>query len=95
MAARHSLPRIRSRAARFAIVGTNLMILKFISERIFHMILVMWMVATLVFFIFRILPGDPAQMVLGLEPSRASLEALREQMGLNRPLMVQYGDWLL
>lgn len=70
------------------------MILRFIGQRVLHMFLVMWMVATLVFLIFRILPGDPAQMVLGLEPSRASLEALREQMGLNRPLYVQYLDWL-
>lgn len=59
-----------------------------------HMLLVMWMVATLVFFIFRILPGDPAQMILGLEPSKASLEAVRATMGLDRPLLVQYGDWL-
>ena len=70
------------------------MILRYVSERFLHMVIVMWMVATLVFFIFRILPGDPAQLVLGLEPSRASLAALREQMGLNRPLAVQYGDWL-
>ncbi|MEX2534587.1 MAG: ABC transporter permease [Trueperaceae bacterium] len=70
------------------------MILRFIGQRLLHMLLVMWMVATLVFLIFRILPGDPAQMILGLEPSRASLEALREQMGLNRPLYVQYFDWL-
>lgn len=70
------------------------MLLRFIAERVLHMVVVMWMVATLVFFIFRILPGDPAQLVLGLEPSRASLEALREQMGLNRPLYVQYADWL-
>lgn len=70
------------------------MLLRFIVERVFHMAIVMWLVATLVFFIFRILPGDPAQLVLGLEPSRASLEALREQMGLNRPLFVQYADWL-
>ena len=70
------------------------MFLRFITERLFHMAIVMWLVATLVFFIFRILPGDPAQLVLGLEPSRASLEALREQMGLNRPLFVQYTDWL-
>ncbi|UCH27196.1 MAG: ABC transporter permease [Trueperaceae bacterium] len=70
------------------------MLLRFSIERVFHMIVVMWLVATLVFFIFRILPGDPAQLVLGLEPSRASLEALREQMGLNRPLAVQYGEWL-
>ena len=70
------------------------MFLRFIVERLFHMAIVMWLVATLVFFIFRILPGDPAQLVLGLEPSRASLEALREQMGLNRPLFVQYTEWL-
>lgn len=70
------------------------MLLRFIAERALHMVLVMWLVATMVFFIFRILPGDPAQMVLGLEPSRASLEALREQMGLNRPVLVQYADWL-
>lgn len=70
------------------------MLLRFIAERVAHMVIVMWMVATLVFFIFRILPGDPAQLVLGLEPSRASLEALREQMGLNRPLLVQYAEWL-
>jgi peptide/nickel transport system permease protein len=70
------------------------MLLRFIVERVLHMTIVMWLVATLVFFIFRILPGDPAQLVLGLEPSRASLEALREQMGLNRPLLVQYADWL-
>ena len=70
------------------------MILRFIGQRLLHMLLVMWMVATLVFLIFRILPGDPAQMILGLEPSLASLEALREQMGLNRPLYIQYFDWL-
>jgi len=70
------------------------MLLRFVAERLAHMVVVMLLVATLVFFIFRILPGDPAQLVLGLEPSRASLEALREQMGLNRPLIVQYADWL-
>jgi peptide/nickel transport system permease protein len=70
------------------------MLVRYVAERLFHMAIVMWLVATLVFFIFRILPGDPAQLVLGLEPSRASLEALREQMGLNRPLFVQYVDWL-
>ena len=70
------------------------MFFRFIAERLFHMTIVMWLVATLVFFIFRVLPGDPAQLVLGLEPNRASLEALREQMGLNRPLYVQYADWL-
>ncbi len=70
------------------------MLIKFVAERLAQMILVMLLVATLVFFIFRVLPGDPAQLVLGLEPSRASLETLREQMGLNRPVFVQYIEWL-
>lgn len=67
---------------------------RFIGARLMHMLLVMWMVATLVFLIFRILPGDPAQMILGLEPSKASLDAVRSAMGLDRPVLVQYADWL-
>jgi peptide/nickel transport system permease protein len=59
-----------------------------------HVILVMFIVSLIVFFIFRLLPGDPAAMKLGTEATVEALEALREEMGLNRPLAVQYADWL-
>lgn len=40
-------------------------------------------------------PGDPAQLILGTEASQESLEALRESMGLNQPWLTQYGNWLV
>jgi ABC-type dipeptide/oligopeptide/nickel transport system permease component len=59
-------------------------------------------VLTLVFFIVRVLPGDPAQVILGDMANEQALQALRERLGLNRPLAEQYlqfmggavtGDW--
>lgn len=54
---------------------------------------VMWAVATLTFFAIRLIPGDPAQAILGGPGSQASQEALdlvREEYGLDQPLLVQY-----
>jgi peptide/nickel transport system permease protein len=54
---------------------------------------VMWAVATLTFFAIRLIPGDPAQAILGGPGSQASQEALdlvREEYGLDQPLIVQY-----
>jgi glutathione transport system permease protein len=59
-------------------------------------------VLTLVFLLVRVLPGDPAQVVLGDFASQAALNALRQRLGLDQPLWVQYatfikgaltGDW--
>lgn len=51
-------------------------------------------VLTLVFLIVRVLPGDPAQVILGDFANEATLQALRERLGLNRPIWVQYVDFL-
>jgi len=40
------------------------------------------------------MPGDPAFVLLGQEATKAEIEALREEMGLNDPLLFQYGRWL-
>ncbi|GAA4056350.1 ABC transporter permease [Agromyces indicus] len=56
-------------------------------------VFVMWAVATLTFFAIRLIPGDPAQAILGGPGSQASQEALdlvREEYGLDQPLVVQY-----
>jgi len=54
------------------------------------------LVASLVVFsVLEILPGDPARIMLGLNASPEALEALRTQMGLDRPLPARYLDWLL
>lgn len=55
---------------------------------------VMWGVVTLVFLLLRIAPGDPARLLLGPTATAAQLEVQREQLGLNRPVIEQYGAWL-
>lgn len=54
----------------------------------------MFAVMTIVFFVLRILPGDPAYAILGDQANEQSLEALRERLGLNQPLYQQYIDFM-
>ena len=76
--------------------------LKFVIKRIFSCIPVLFVVITLIFFMIRIIPGDPALNILGEDADPADVEALRERLGLNDPILVQYvkylkgiiqGDW--
>lgn len=48
-------------------------------------------ISLLVFFMVHIIPGDPAEMMLGERANEASLQAVRQQLGLDKPLHVQYG----
>jgi len=52
-------------------------------------------VVSLVFIIMRLVPGDPALLILGEDASREAVEQLRDQMGLNEPLLKQYVDFLV
>jgi peptide/nickel transport system permease protein len=58
------------------------------------MIPVLLLVMALVFVIFRLIPGDPAQLILGSNPDPEAMEALRTSLGLNKPIPVQFFDWL-
>lgn len=52
-------------------------------------------VLTVIFIIIRIAPGDPAIAILGDNASQQTIDALRERLGLNEPLLDQYGSFLL
>ncbi|AEN05720.1 ABC-type transporter, integral membrane subunit [halophilic archaeon DL31] len=67
---------------------------RYIAKRTVHAMFVMWLVATTVFFGLRAIPGGPIQAMLGAEATPEAVERLREQLGLNRPIWVQYGDWM-
>lgn len=67
---------------------------KFVIKRLFSAIPVLFIVVTLVFFMMRIIPGDPALQILGDDADPAELEALRERLGLNDPLLIQYVNYL-
>lgn len=54
-----------------------------------------WGIVTIVFFVLRVIPGDPALLMLGPDAHPEQLEELRQQMGLNQPLVQQYIDYLI
>ena len=66
----------------------------YIIRKLLYGVAVLWGVATLVFFLFNILPGDPAQMMLGQRADQESVNAIREELGLNQSLGKQYVDYL-
>lgn len=67
----------------------------YILRRLAHTIPVLIGAATLVFVALRLIPGDPAVAMAGEKASVAEIEHLREELGLNQPLPVQYGQFLL
>ncbi|MEA3406002.1 MAG: nickel ABC transporter permease [Pseudomonadota bacterium] len=58
-------------------------------------VFVSWIVGTLVFFLIHLVPGDPVAVMLGDWASPADENALRMQLGLDQPILVQYGQYLL
>jgi ABC-type dipeptide/oligopeptide/nickel transport system permease component len=66
----------------------------FLTRRLLLTIPVLFGVATLVFSLIHVIPGDPAQAMLGEAASPVDIADLRERLGLDRPLLVQYGGFL-
>jgi ABC-type dipeptide/oligopeptide/nickel transport systems, permease components len=66
----------------------------YIIRKLLYGIAVLWGVATLVFFLFNMLPGDPAQMMLGQRADKVSVDAIRDELGLNQCLGRQYVNYL-
>jgi ABC-type dipeptide/oligopeptide/nickel transport system permease component len=68
--------------------------LRYLIRRLVLTIPVLVGVATLVFALIHFIPGDPAQAMLGEGATPEEVHQLRERLGLNRPLIVQYGSFL-
>lgn len=68
--------------------------MKYIIKKITGLIIALLIVSMLAFLAFEIIPGDPARAILGTEATEGKVQALREEMGLNRSLAVRYGEWV-
>jgi peptide/nickel transport system permease protein len=66
----------------------------FLITRVLLTIPMVFILATLVFFVMRVLPGDPINSTLGPRVSEEQREVFRQQLGLDQPIMVQYFDFL-
>lgn len=68
---------------------------RYIFRRLGFLLLTVIFTSLIIFFITQLLPGDVARVILGREAGEPALEALREELGLNDPLPLQYGRWLV
>jgi peptide/nickel transport system permease protein len=66
---------------------------RYLVRRLFTSLLVIVAVATLAFALIHLLPCDPTATILGTEANPQTRLALRHELRLDRPLLVQYGDW--
>ena len=67
---------------------------KYVVIRLLHIIPVLIGATFLVFSLLSLSPGDPAQLILGLGARPEELEMMREQLGLNDPLLVRYFKYM-
>lgn len=76
--------------------------LGFVLRRLGFAVITLFAVLTLVFFVIRVLPGDPTTVILGDQASAQSIALLKQRMGLDQPIWMQYlqflggalqGDW--
>lgn len=68
--------------------------ISFIVKRLFYGFLVLLGVVSVVFVLFNVLPGDPARMMLGQRADSASVAAINHDLGRDKPLVVQYFNYL-
>jgi ABC-type dipeptide/oligopeptide/nickel transport system permease component len=69
-------------------------VITYIVRRVLISIPILFLVVTLVFFAFQLIPGDPAQMYAGEQATKEVLEKVRKDLGLDRPVLVQYVSYL-
>ncbi|MDF1521993.1 MAG: hypothetical protein P1P87_04135 [Trueperaceae bacterium] len=67
---------------------------RYVFGRILIGIPILFLVITLVFFAFRLIPGDAARIIAGDEAPIERVEQIRRDLGLDRPAIVQYGAYL-
>ena len=68
--------------------------LRYILRRLGFMVLTVFLTSLIIFLVTQWLPGDVARVILGREAGEAALQQLREELGLDQPLPIQYLNWL-
>lgn len=66
----------------------------FVLKRILILIGTLFLVSGVIFVVIRVIPGDPAQIILGIQATPESLQELRHKLGLDLPWSIQYWNWI-
>jgi peptide/nickel transport system permease protein len=70
-------------------------VLGYVLRRLLRSIPVLFAVSLVTFFIMQIVPGDPASIIAGLGASQQEIDRVRRELGLDKPMLVQLGNWYL
>ena len=68
--------------------------MKYAAKKFLTLIITLFIVSLLAFLAFQVIPGDPTTKMLGTEATQEARAALRAELGLDRPVLVRYWDWL-
>ena len=68
--------------------------INYITKKILYSLLVLYGVITVIFFLFNVLPGDPATIMLGQRANAELIESIHKDLGTDRPIMEQYAMYL-
>jgi peptide/nickel transport system permease protein len=69
-------------------------VIRYALTRLALLVLGLLVASALIFAVLRVLPGDVAQLIAGTQGSPEQVAAIREQLGLDRPVLAQYLDWI-
>ncbi|HLZ72624.1 MAG TPA: ABC transporter permease [Dehalococcoidia bacterium] len=67
---------------------------RYILRRLLMAALIVWAISVVVFVLLRVSPGDPALLQQGINATPEKIAAVHKQLGLDRPMIVQYFDWV-
>jgi len=66
----------------------------YIIRRVIMAVIVIFVITFISFMIMQIVPGDPARVMLGMEAPQEQIDALRKELWLDRPVLIQYAHWI-
>ena len=69
-------------------------IITFALRRFSRLILTVLIISTIIFLVIRVIPGDPALVIAGIDASESDIEAIRAKLGTDKPILEQYVEWL-
>ena len=76
------------------IVRKDRLILLFALRRFGRLVLTVLLISTIVFVVIRVIPGDPALVIAGIDASQSDIDAIRVKLGIDEPMLSQYVSWI-
>ena len=67
----------------------------YVVRRLVFSLFVLWGAVTIIFVVLRLVPGDPAYLILGPDATQAQVDAMHQQLGLDQPMIQQYATYLV